>query len=53
VGAKKQTHDYEWCAALSYFAGSCSSSNQIRYEFYGDNVMYWAAKFEQDIKAIQ
>jgi len=53
VGATKQTHDYEWCAALSYFAGSCSLINQQRYEFYGDNVMYWATKFEQDIKAMQ
>ncbi|MDO8264882.1 MAG: lytic murein transglycosylase [Candidatus Parcubacteria bacterium] len=50
AGATKQTYDYEWCSALTYFAGSCSSINQIRYEFYGDNVMYWAAKFDQDIK---
>ncbi|MFH1575327.1 MAG: lytic murein transglycosylase [Candidatus Nealsonbacteria bacterium] len=53
VGATKQTHDYEWCAALSYFAGSCSLSNQIRYEFYGDSVMALAAKYEQDIKNMQ
>ncbi|MFH1780437.1 MAG: hypothetical protein ABH841_00275 [Candidatus Nealsonbacteria bacterium] len=53
AGATKQTHDYEWCAALTYFAGSCSSSNQVRYEFYGDSVMALAAKYEKDIKNIQ
>ena len=52
-GATKQTHDYEWCAALSYFAGSCSSSNQIRYEFYGDSVMALATQYEKDIKGMQ
>jgi membrane-bound lytic murein transglycosylase B len=52
VGAKKQTYEYEWCAALSYFSGSCSLANQIRYEFYGDSVMYWADKFEKDITAL-
>jgi len=53
VGATKKTYDYEWCAALSYFAGSCSSSNQVRYEFYGDSVMALAAQYEQDIKGMQ
>lgn len=53
AGATKQTHDYEWCAALTYFAGSCSSRNQVRYEFYGDSVMNIAAKYEQDIKEMQ
>ncbi|MDD5068980.1 MAG: lytic murein transglycosylase [Candidatus Pacebacteria bacterium] len=53
VGATKQTYDYEWCAALSYFAGSCSSSNQIRYEFYGDSVMALAKRYEADIKQLQ
>ena len=53
VGATKKTYEYEWCAALSYFAGSCSLSNQRRYEFYGDNVMYWTTIFEQDIKAMR
>ncbi|MDP3990776.1 MAG: lytic murein transglycosylase [Candidatus Nealsonbacteria bacterium] len=52
AGATKKTHDYEWCAALSYFAGSCSLSKQIRYEFYGDSVMAIAARYEQDIKEI-
>ncbi|PIS17308.1 MAG: hypothetical protein COT59_01340 [Candidatus Nealsonbacteria bacterium CG09_land_8_20_14_0_10_42_14] len=53
VGATKKTHDYEWCAAVSYFSGSCSLSNQIRYEFYGDSVMAIAARYEQDIKEIE
>lgn len=51
--ATKQTHDYEWCAAVTYFSGSCSSRNQIRYEFYGDNVMAIAARYEEDIKALE
>lgn len=50
--ATKQTHDYEWCAAVTYFSGSCSSKNQIRYEFYGDSVMAIAARYEEDIKAL-
>jgi membrane-bound lytic murein transglycosylase B/cell division protein FtsB len=52
IGAKKQTYEYEWCAALSYFSGSCSLTNQVRYEFYGDSVMYWTDKFEKDIAAL-
>ncbi|OHA67065.1 MAG: hypothetical protein A3C82_02305 [Candidatus Wildermuthbacteria bacterium RIFCSPHIGHO2_02_FULL_47_12] len=51
--ATRQTHDYEWCAAVTYFSGSCSSRNQVRYEFYGDNVMAIAAKYEEDIKALE
>jgi len=53
VGALKKTYEYEWCAALSYFAGSCSSSNQVRYEFYGDSVMALATQYEKDIQNIQ
>ena len=53
VGATKKTYDYEWCAAVSYFAGSCSLSNQRRYEFYGDSVMAMAAQYEKDIKEIR
>ena len=51
--ATRQTHDYEWCAAVTYFSGSCSSRNQIRYEFYGDNVMAIAARYEEDIKSLE
>ena len=52
-GATKQTYEYEWCAALSYFAGSCSRTNQVRYEFYGDSVMALAKQYEEDIKNLQ
>ncbi|MFH1841431.1 MAG: lytic murein transglycosylase [Candidatus Nealsonbacteria bacterium] len=53
VGATKKTYEYEWCAALSYFSGSCSLSNQIRYEFYGDSVMTRASQYEEDIKKLE
>jgi membrane-bound lytic murein transglycosylase B/uncharacterized protein YjeT (DUF2065 family) len=52
-GAAKKSYDYEWCAAVSYFSGSCSLSNQRRYRFYGDSVMAMAAQYEKDIKEIQ
>ena len=52
-GATRQTYEYEWCAAVSYFAGNCSLRNQIRYEFYGDNVMAIARRYEADIAALQ
>ena len=52
-GATKQTYEYEWCAALSYFAGSCSRTNQVRYEFYGDSVMALAKQYDEDIKNLQ
>ena len=51
--ATRQTFEYEWCAAVSYFSGNCSKRNQIRYEFYGDNVMAITKRYEQDIKALQ
>ncbi|MDP4007168.1 MAG: lytic murein transglycosylase [bacterium] len=53
VGATKQTFEYEWCAAVSYFSGNCSMRNQIRYEFYGDNVMAITKRYEQDIAALK
>ena len=52
-GATKQTYEHEWCAALSYFAGSCSLTNQIRYEFYGDSVMSLVNQYEKDIQNIE
>jgi membrane-bound lytic murein transglycosylase B len=51
-GTVNKVYEYEWCAAISYFSGNCSRSNQIRYEFYGDNVMAIAARYEEDIKAL-
>lgn len=50
--AIRQTFEYEWCAAVSYFSGNCSRRNQIRYEFYGDNVMAITKRYEQDIAAL-
>ncbi|MCX6785055.1 MAG: hypothetical protein NTV81_03965 [Candidatus Komeilibacteria bacterium] len=35
----------EWAAAMKYFSGSTN----IRYRFYGDNVVATAKKYEQDI----
>ena len=51
-GASKQTESAEYCAALSYFAGSCSASNQRKFGFYANQVISRAAQFEKDIKAI-
>ena len=53
VGATRQTFEYEWCAAVSYFSGNCSMKNQIRYEFYGDNVMAITRRYESDIAALK
>jgi len=53
VGATRQTFEYEWCAAVSYFSGNCSTRNQIRYEFYGDNVMAITRRYESDIAALK
>lgn len=51
--ATRQTFEYEWCAAVSYFSGNCSRRNQIRYEFYGDNVMAITGRYEADIAALK
>tara|TARA_Y100000310_G_scaffold344476_1_gene457440 strand:- start:1159 stop:2511 length:1353 start_codon:yes stop_codon:yes gene_type:complete len=51
--ATRQTYEYEWCAAVTYFSGNCSLRNQIRYEFYGDSVMAITARYEEDIKALE
>jgi membrane-bound lytic murein transglycosylase B len=48
-GAKKQTYDAEWKAAMIYFSGSTNT----KYRFYGDSVMKIAAGYEDDIKAIE
>jgi membrane-bound lytic murein transglycosylase B len=53
LGATRQTCEYEWCAAVSYFSGNCSMRNQIRYEFYGDNVMAITRRYENDIAALR
>lgn len=50
---KRKKFEYEWCAAVSYFSGNCSRRNQIRYEFYGDNVMAITKRYEADIAALK
>jgi peptidoglycan hydrolase CwlO-like protein len=50
-GAGKQTLAAERLAALRYFAGWSRASNPA-YAFYGDGVMGFAAKFQQDINQL-
>lgn len=44
-GAKAQTYNAEWKAAMIYFSGSTNS----KYSFYGNSVMKTAAGFADDI----
>lgn len=48
-GAKSQTDDGEWKAAMIYFSGSTNT----KYRFYGDSVINTAAGFADDIKALE
>ncbi|MFH1643359.1 MAG: lytic murein transglycosylase [Patescibacteria group bacterium] len=48
-GAYKQTYTAEWRAAMIYFSGS----TDVKYRFYGDQVMKKAAAFKDDIEAIE
>lgn len=48
-GAAKQTQDAEWRAAMMYFSGTVN----LRYRFYGDNVMAIARQYENDIKDLE
>lgn len=48
-GAKSQTYDGEWRAAMIYFAGTVNT----KYRFYGDNVMAIAKGYAADIAAIE
>jgi peptidoglycan hydrolase CwlO-like protein len=50
-GADAQTFDAERTAALRYFAGWGNASNPA-YAFYGDDVMAFAAQFQQDIDTL-
>ncbi len=45
AGAASQTYNSEWCAAMVYFSGSCSSG----YDFYANSVMSLADQYERDI----
>jgi peptidoglycan hydrolase CwlO-like protein len=51
-GAGSQTKSAERLAALRYFAGWGGATNPA-YAFYGDGVMEFAAKFQQDINQLQ
>ncbi|PIP23838.1 MAG: hypothetical protein COX90_01560 [Candidatus Nealsonbacteria bacterium CG_4_10_14_0_2_um_filter_38_17] len=48
-GAKLQTYDGEWRAAMIYFSGSTNT----RYRFYGDSVMALAKQYQTDIETIE
>ncbi|MBI2573795.1 MAG: lytic murein transglycosylase [Candidatus Wildermuthbacteria bacterium] len=48
-GAAKQTQDAEWRAAMMYFSGTVN----MRYRFYGDNVIAIARQYEADIKDLE
>ncbi len=53
LGANRDVYGAEWCAAVSYFSGNCSRKNQIKYEFYGDNVRAIANGYEKDIQELE
>lgn len=48
-GAKKQTYNGEWRAAMIYFSGSTN----LRYRFYGDSVMKITAQYAKDIAQLE
>jgi len=48
-GAKTQTSNGEWRAAMIYYSGSTNT----KYRFYGDSVMRIAAGYADDIAAIE
>jgi membrane-bound lytic murein transglycosylase B len=48
-GAKKQTYNAEWKAAMIYFSGTTNK----RYRFYGDSVIRITKQYEKDIKEIE
>lgn len=48
-GAKKQTPNDEWRAAMVYFSGSTNT----RYRFYGDSVLSIAKQYEADIAELE
>ncbi|MBI2038392.1 MAG: lytic murein transglycosylase [Candidatus Nealsonbacteria bacterium] len=47
-GAKSQTANQEWRAAMIYFSGSTNT----RYRFYGDSVAAIARQYAEDIKSL-
>ena len=51
-GAKKQTYNAEWKAAMIYFSGTSRRTSYNGYGFYGDSVMGITAKYTKDIEDI-
>lgn len=49
-GAKKQTSDGEWKAAMIYFSGSTTNK---RYYFYADSVLNIAKQYTEDIESLE
>ncbi|MEA3344206.1 MAG: lytic murein transglycosylase [Patescibacteria group bacterium] len=49
-GAKSQTRNGEWRAAMIYFSGSTTNS---RFYWYANNVLNTADGFQQDIEALE
>ncbi|MFH1181314.1 MAG: lytic murein transglycosylase [bacterium] len=49
AGAKNQTYNSEWRAAMIYFSGGTN----VKYRFYGDSVMSIVTQYEKDIKEIE
>ena len=47
-GATSGRNDAEWRAAMLYFSGSIN----LKFRFYGDNVLALVKKYEEDIKAL-
>lgn len=48
-GAKNQTYNGEWQAAMIYFSGTTNT----KYRFYGDSVMKIASSYAEDIKKLE
>jgi len=48
-GAKSQTYNDEWSAAMIYFSGSTNK----KYSFYGNSVMSIAQRYANDIKQME
>ena len=52
-GAKTQTYDGEWKAAMIYFSGTSLRTSYNYYGFYGDSVMAIAKQLQKDIDIIE
>ena len=52
-GAKNQTYDGEWRAAMIYFSGTSKRTSYNYYGFYGDSVMAITKNLQKDIDTIE